>query len=67
MSIIKLIFKNKISYSRQESIAFSLWLASLNKKGYPKGQNGEWLNTWELYDYFTVCPERDIYLKHAGK
>jgi len=51
-----------------EAIAYQLWVGSLNKKGFPKNNNGTSMDCWQLYDYFKKSKSiRNSYLRHAFK
>ena len=41
-----------LNQTRLEAIAFQFWIGSFGKNGHPKGKNGSWMTTWELYEYW---------------
>lgn len=57
--------------TRAECIAYTNWLNTLHKSGYPKNKDGTSMNCWELYDYYfkLIKPEggyvRDTFIQHA--
>lgn len=57
--------------TRDECIAYTNWLNTLHKSGFPKNKNGTFMNCWELYDHYynLVKSEggliRETYIKHA--
>jgi len=50
---------------RIETIAFRFWADSLHKIGYPKKENGAWLDMWESYDYWNTKVDKRTWIKHA--
>jgi len=52
---------------RTESIAYNLWVDSLSKNGFPRNENGAWMDCWQLYDYFYKADNRGIYIQHSDR
>jgi hypothetical protein len=50
---------------RIEAIAFNAWLNSLQKKGFPRNENGSWMNVWELYDYWDTKVDKKPFIIYA--
>lgn len=51
---------------RNESIAYTLWVGSLKySTGFPKHENGAWMDCWDLYNYYSKQRNRSIYIRHA--
>lgn len=64
----KSLLANRFNYAKRiEAIAYTNWLSSLSKKGFPKNKNGTMMNCWELYNYWFTCPEKNTYIQHAIK
>lgn len=47
------------------SIAFHMWLISLQKTGYPKNEDGTDMDIWQIYQYWVSRVDQKPFLTHA--